>query len=952
LQHHPGITKTCIMNRTLVSIALLALFLVPAGFLSGQTTEIDYTTKLAIDPNVRIGELGNGLIYYIRKNAKPEKRVELRLVVNAGSILENDDQQGLAHFAEHMCFNGTKTFPKNELIDFLQKTGVQFGADINAYTSFDQTVYMLQLPTDEEGLVEKGFQVLEDWAHDVTFDGKEIDKERGVIIEEWRMGLGAQDRMMKEFLPVILKGSRYAERIPIGKIEIIESFKHETLRNFYRDWYRPDLQAVVVVGDIDPDWAESQIKAHFSQLENPDQPRERIIYDLPGNEEPLIAITTDPEAMQNIILMFWKHPVLEVKTLGELKEQITGELFTDMLNQRFSELSQKPDCPFVFANAGYGEFLVRTKDAYILSAMPKENQTEEALFVILAENERVRQFGFTATEFERQKEDMLSRYEKSANEFDKTESARFAGEYVDNYLNETPIPGAKKEFKYLKKILPEITLEEMNGLAKKWVTDDNMAMVIMGPEKEGLKIPTEEEILAVIRNSKTKELEAWVDNFKEDPLIPVELPGGEVIEKSENSELDFTILTLSNGVKVILKPTDFKNDEILVSAFSPGGNSLYDDDLFISANYASTIIDKSGVGEFENVELQKKLKGKNLSITPYIDDVKEGFRGNATPKDMETLMELVWLYFDAPRKDTTAFQAFISQIENQMKFMKGNPIVAFYDTLFKTAYPGNKRLIIFPSEEQLASVDLDEAFDIYTDRFADASDFTFILTGNFSVDSITPLVEKYFGSLPAIRRNETWLDRSPEFAPGITEVVFYKGTDPQSMVGIVMSDAFEWNEANILYLTMLKEVLQIKLIEVIREKLSGVYSPQIMLNLDKYPKSEFMMGILFGCSPKTTDKLTKAVFKELKKLRKKGPTDKDLAKVKEILIRNRETNLEKNKFWLSKIESLYFQERDPASVMDFEERVNAVTVEELKTSANNFFNPDHYVRVVLMPEKK
>jgi len=940
------------MKRVLLSTILPVFLLIPASFISAQTTEIDYTTELATDPNVRIGELNNGLVYYIRQNKKPEKRVELRLVVNAGSILENDDQQGLAHFTEHMCFNGTKNFPKNELIDFLQKTGVQFGADINAYTSFDETVYMLQLPTDEEGLVEKGFQVLEDWAHSVSLDGKEIDKERGVIIEEWRLGLGASDRMRKEYLPVILKGSRYAERIPIGKIEIIESFKHKTLRNFYHDWYRPDLQAVIVVGDVDPDWAEEQVKDHFSKLKNPDSPRERIVYNLPGNKEPLIAITSDPEAMQNIILMFWKHPVTDVKNLGDLKQQITGELFTGMLNQRFSELSQKPECPFVFANAGYGKFLARTRDSYLLSSMPKENQTEDALEVILVENERVKQYGFTETEFERQKEEMLSRYEKAAKEFDKTESARFAGEYVSNYLNSDPIPGAKKEFKYLKNLLPGIGLEEINALVMKWITSENMAMVVMGPEKEGLKIPTEEEILAVIRDSKEQELDAWVDNYREEPLIPVDLSGGKVISSTANDELDFTELTLSNGVKVILKPTDFKNDEILISAFSPGGHSIYEDDMFLHANYASNIIDRSGAGKFDNVELQKKLKGKNISITPYIDDIKEGFKGNTTPKDLETLMELVWLYFDEPRKDTTAFQAFVSQMQNQLKFMKGNPIIVFYDTLFKTAYPGYKRLIIFPTEEQLALIDLDEAFNIYTDRFADASDFTFLVVGNFTIDSITPMVEKYFGSLPAKQRGESWKDRTPELAPGITNIVFHKGTDPQSMVGVIMDNLFEWKEANLLYLTMLKEILQIKLIEVIREKLSGVYSPQIMLQVSKYPQSGFMMGILFGCSPNTTDKLTKAVFNELKKIRKKGPTEEDLNKAKETLIRNRETDLEKNKFWLDRLESVYFDQRDPASVTDFNNRANAVTVEELKNAANDFFDPEHYVRVVLMPEEK
>ena len=940
------------MKRFLHTMFLPLLVILPAGWGFCQTSSIDYSYILPMDPAVKMGQLDNGLVYYIRQNSKPEKRVELRLAVNAGSILENDDQLGLAHFTEHMCFNGTKTFPKNELINFLQKTGVQFGADINAYTSFDETVYMLQLPTDEPGLVEKGFQVLEDWAHNVTLDGKQIDKERGVIVEEWRLGLGAQDRMMKKFLPVILKGSHYADRVPIGKIEVLENFKHETLRSFYNDWYRPDLQAIVVVGDIDPDWAEQQIISHFSGLKNPEQPRERIVYDLPGNEKPLIAITTDPEATQNIILMFWKHPVLDVKTLGDLKTKITGELFTSMLNQRFSELSQKPDCPFVFANCGYGKFLARTNDAYILSTMPKENQTENALSVLLAENLRVRQFGFTATEYERQKEEILSQYEKAAKEFDKTESAQLAGEYVSNYLTEDPIPGIQKEFIYVSKLLPEITLEEVNNLAKQWITDNNLAMVIMGPEKEGLRIPTEEETLAVIESSRTQELEPYVDNYREAPLVAAELPGATITNKSYNSELDFTELTLSNGVKVILKPTTFKNDEIVVSAFSPGGNSLYPDDQFLSANFAASIIDQSGAGEFDNIELQKKLKGKTISISPYISDVKEGFNGSTTPKDLETLMELVYLYFEAPRKDTTAFDAFISQMENQMKFMTGNPVMAFYDTLFKTAYPGTKRLIIFPSEEQLKSIQLDDVFTIYSDRFADASDFTFILAGNFDTDSITPMVVKYFGSLPSTGREESWQDKAPEFASGITDIKFYKGTDPQSMVGIGMSEPIEWNQENILYINMLKEILQIKLIEVIREKLSGVYSPQIMLNLDKFPKPEFMMGIIFGCSPKTTDKLTKAVFGEMKKILKKGPTGEDLTKAKEALIRSRETDLEKNKFWVSKIESIHFMYADPASVLNFKERVNAVTVEDLKIAANDLFKPGHYVRVVLMPEKK
>ena len=487
------------------SLAMTGLILIALSVFSQQAV-VDLTTPLAIDPNVKIGKLDNGLVYYIRQNKKPEKRIELRLVVNAGSILENDDQQGLAHFMEHMNFNGTRTFPKNELIDFLQKTGVRFGADINAYTSFDETVYMLQLPTDDTALVEKGYKVLEDWAHYAVLDDKEIDKERGIITEEWRLGLGAQDRMMKKYFPVIFKGSKYADRVPIGQIEVIQNFKHETLKNFYHDWYRPNLQAIVLVGDLDPVKAEAQIKAHFGNMQNPANPRERTTFDIPDNTEPLIAITTDKEATDNFVLVFYKHQLSADKTLGDFRDKIMSELYTGMLNNRFNEISQKPESPYVFAGAGYGRFLSRNKDAFMVNAMTKENQIDQSLAVLLAENERVKRFGFTTTEFERQKEEIMSQYEKSAKEFDKTESKNFCSQYVSHYLSEDAIPGAQKQFKYLKNILPEIKVADINDLAKQWVTDNNLGLVVMAPEKAGVKVPTREDVLSIIKDSKTKDL--------------------------------------------------------------------------------------------------------------------------------------------------------------------------------------------------------------------------------------------------------------------------------------------------------------------------------------------------------------------------------------------------------------------------------------------------------------
>lgn len=931
---------------------LLLIFCYSAAVLFGQKPTIDLTTPIATDPDVRIGKLDNGLVYYIRQNHKPEKRVELRLVVNAGSVLENNDQQGLAHFMEHMNFDGSKTFPRHELIDFLQKTGVKYGADINAYTGFDETVYMVQLPTDDSALVEKGYQVLEDWSHNALLDGTAIDKERGIVMEEWRMGLGAEDRMMKKYFPVILKDSRYAVRLPIGKPEIIENFNYGVLKDFYKDWYRPDLQAVIVVGDIDPVKAEARLKAHFSGIQNPATEKQRTNYDLPGNKEPLIAITTDKEATENSIAVYYKHPIKPVTTLGDFRVKILAELYTSMLNNRFGEISQKPESPFVYAHAYYGKFQARTKDAYMVWTTTKENQIDNALTTILAENERVKRFGFTQTELNRQKDEMYSQYEKNAKESDKTESPVLTNEYVNNYLSGDPIPGAQKAFKYVKNLLPDIKLEEINALAQKWVTDDNMAMVITAPEKENVTVPTTEEVLKIINKSKTGDLQPYIDKYKEESLVPGNLHGGKIINKTENKELGFTELTLSDGVKVILKPTTFKNDEILISGYSLGGTSMYPDNLFMSANYAAKIIDQSGAGNFDNIELEKKLKGKNLEISPYIENVKQGFNGNASPKDMETLMQLVYLYFKGPRKDTTAFKAFISQLENQMMFMKSNPIMTFYDTLFKTAFPDYPRLIILPTVSQLEMINQSTAYKIYLDRFADASDFKFFIVGNFNIDTITPMIEKYFGGLPSVHRNETWRNVYPIFRKGVTKLTVFKGTEPQGMVGIVMSEDLDWNPKNLLELTMLKEILSIKLIEVIREQMSGVYSPQIMLRPDHYPHSSYQLAVLFGCSPKNANKLSKAVFREMKKIRNNGPTKVDLEKAQETMIRARETDLEKNNFWLAKIESLYFDKTDPASILDFKERVRKVTVSDLKLAANKYFRINHYVRVVLKPEKK
>jgi zinc protease len=944
------------MRKFKISFLSFTLLLCFVSFSYGQKGIMNATDTLPIDPNVIVGKLDNGLTYYIRKNKKPENRVELRLAVNAGSILENPSQLGLAHFTEHMCFNGTKTFPGNGMVDFLQKLGVAFGADINAYTSFDETVYMLQIPTDNKETFQKGVQIIEDWSHNVTFDNKEIDKERGVITEEWRLGLGADDRMRKKYFPVIFKDSRYADRIPIGDINIIKNFAYDTIKSFYHQWYRPNLQAVAVVGDIDVKEVETMIKTMFGQYQNPVNAKPRTIFEVPDNKEPLISICSDKEASNSMVLLLYKHKAKNVYTVDDYKHYLEAQLYNEMLGARFKEISDKADSPFIQAGSDYSNFLARTTDAFELYAVPKENQIDKAMVVLLNENERVKQFGFTATELERFKDQMLTDLEKASKEFDKTESQNLVNEYVSNFLHKDPIPGAKNEFKLAKRLLPEIKLEDINALAKKWITDDNIAIVVTAPEKEGIKLPTESEIKGIIATSKTVKLTPYVDNFKAEPLVKENLNGSKVIKKVVNKELGYTELTFGNGVQAIIKKTDFKNDEIMISAYNLGGTSLYPDKDFVSAFFASSVINESGVGNFDNTELEKKLKGKNIEIAPYIDELKEGFQGKCSPKDFETLLQLTYLYCKQPRKDTAAYNGFMSKMKSQMKFIGNNPLYAFIDTLYKSSTSNSPRSVVIPSTKQLNSVDLDVLYKIYTERFANSSDMKFFIVGNIDADSIAPMLEKYLGSLPGTGKTETWQDRGTKFPAGITNIAIQKGTEQKSMVGIVFDEKIDWNEKNLIALKMAKEIISIKLIEVIREAMSGVYSPQVQLNYEQYPKPEQTFMIMFGCSPKNTDKLSKACFKIINSIRDKGPTDVDVNKAKEELIRAREVDIKTNKFWTAKLESYYYDHLDAANITDYNAKVNSMTAKDVQEVVAKYLLKDHYLRVVLkpagLPEKK
>ena len=942
--------------KSFIRIFLIQIALILSVSLFPQTTQTTYPPDSPIpqDPDVVVGTLDNGLKYYIRQNHKPEKRVEFRLVVNAGSVLEDDDQQGLAHFIEHMAFNGTKDFSKNDLINFLEESGVNFGADLNAYTSFDETVYMFQIPSDREGLLDSAFMILENWAHELSFDPVEIDKERGVVHEEWRLGLGAQDRMMKKYIPIILKGSRYAERLPIGKMSVIDSCPYSVIHRFYDDWYRPDLQAVVVVGDIDPKYAEEQIKGHFSYIRNPDPERERVEYKIPNNGQPLIAVATDKEATYTNVTMFRKMNRFFIKTNDNYRTDIKFQLFTSMLNERLYELTQEPASPFIYAGANYGQFLSRSLDAYTMYAMVKENRVDDAITTLMQVNKQIKRYGFTEKEMERQKAAMIQRLDEMLSEKDKTESRKFVNEYVNNYLNKDPFPGIDYEVAYTKSVLPDIKLDAINQIAYYFAKNNGLVVLVTGPEKEGVVIPNEEEVLATLEKASNEEVKEFTEKSVGESLIKEHLQKGEITGKTENTSLGYTELKLSNGVTVVLKPTTFKNDEILMTGFGFGGTSIVPDKDFVSAFFANQIISRSGVGDFDPVSLKKFLTGKNVSVHPQIGTTSQGLSGKSGKKDLETMFQLAYLYFTQPRKDTTAFKTFISQMTNQFKFMMSNPQAVFYDTIYKLATQNDPRTIVIPTQKQLNSIDLDKAYAFYKSLFDDANGFTFVLTGSFNMDSIIPLVTYYLGSLPSDMNKEPlmWKDVSPEFPPGITEATVYKGTEPKSMAAIMMDKSFVNTPEDRLKMNMLIKILRIRLRESMREDQGGVYGVSVRPNITKYPKEEINLMVAWGCAPENVDKLVKTVFLEMDTLKMNGPNDVNMLKARETAIRDYQTNFEKNSYWLNKIKTGYFNKENILPFNKIEETIKNVTADELKEMANQYFSNDNYLKVILMPEEK
>ena len=906
--------------------------------------------KLPIDSLATVGQLDNGLRYVIRKNQKPENRVELRLVVDAGSVLEDEDQRGLAHFVEHMAFNGTKNFAKQELVDYLELIGMRFGPDLNAYTSFDETVYMLTVPTDSAEVVETAFQILEDWAHQISFEPEEIDKERGVVVEEWRLGRGAQRRMFDEQLPILLKDSRYATRLPIGQKAVLDTFQHEALRRFYRTWYRPDLMGLVAVGDLEPAALEALVQDYFARIPAAASPRDRTVFPVSDHEETLFAIATDPEATYNSVSIYYKMDVRPQGTVSAYRRSLIEALYHQMFNQRLHELTKRPEPPFLGAYSGQGRWL-RSKEFFILGAGVQNNGFDAGLEALLLEAARVREFGFTASELEREKKEMLRGMEQSYRERDKQQSSRFAAEYVRHLLTDEAIPGIAKEYELYQDLLPGIALAEVNALASEWTSEKNRVIAVEAPEQEGIAVPNERDLRAIFAAVAQQEIAPYADEVSDEPLVAQVPAPAAIVARSQIPEIGVTWWTLANGIRVCLKPTDFKNDEILFRAYSPGGHSLVPDADYVAASTAASVVSEGGVGPFDKIELEKKLAGKVVRVAPWISSLREGLSGSASPEDVQTLFELIYAFFTAPRPDSTAFQAYQTRMKGSIQNRSARPETAFSDTIAVTMAQYHHRARPW-SLELLDEMDLAASMAVYQDRFADAGDFSFFFVGNFTLEAMEPLVCTYLGGLPATGREEAWRDVGIEAPAGVIDKAVYRGIEPKSQSRLIFTGPFEYDGwKNNLALRAMTSVLQIKLREVLREDLGGTYGVWISSSGTRYPDEEYRISITFGSDPERVEELTQVIFEQIDSLKTVGTTDLYIEKVKEMRQRQREIDLKENSFWVGSLTSLDFNGVDPRRLIQYPALVDSLTAEAVQQAAQNYFNMDRYVRVVLYPEE-
>lgn len=922
--------------------------------LMAQADTVDYQPgdQLPVSPQVRIGKLANGLTYYIQKNGKPEQKVELRLVVKAGSILEDDDQRGLAHFTEHMAFNGSTHFKRNELISYLESIGVKFGADLNAYTSFDETVYMLPIPTDKKDNLETGFNVLEDWAHGLSFNDADIDSERAIIMEELRRGKGAEDRINKVLMPKLLNGSRYAERLPIGKEDVILHFQHDAIRRFYRDWYRPDLMAVIVVGDVDPAQAEKMVEAHFEGLKNPAHERPRDYAVIPERTQSEGVVVTDKEAGANVAYI--RYPIMphtDANTFGQYRHDLIESLYSAMLSQRMAELTQQANPPFIQGGSSMGQ-VVHGYRSFSAGAVVGKGGAEPALTALVQEDERARQFGFTAPELERAKKTLLRTYERYYNERDKSESADYVGEFQRSFLDQEPIPGIENEYKYVNQMVPGITLDEVNAAVKLAIPADEKKLVVYtGNDHADTPVPQAAALLADVEAAEKATVQAHAEKVYATTLMAHPPKPGRIVKQGKDAALGLTELTFGNGVKVVLKPTDFKNDQVMLSGSRFGGQSLYGQDDMYNARYASAIAGQMGVGTYTPTDLQKVLAGKTAGVSTNVSMLSEGVGGGSGSADIETMLQLAYLEFTQPRKDPALYASFIAKQREMARNALSRPEAVFSDEYSATLYNNNPRAARVARPEDFDHVQLDRAFEIYRSRMSSAKGYTFFIVGSFDVEKIKPLLARYLGSLPTGAIPVAYKDLGVRPVRGVVKKDVLKGTEAKSTVSLTFSGDATYNDAERLRLQFLVDVLNIKLVESLREQKGLIYSGGASGSVSKLPYQNYMVGITLPCAPENVDKVIAATFAEIQKLKDNGAEPADLAKVKANWMENHLKVVRENGYWLGQLQSAQINGTDPHAVLTAAKRVEALTPDDLKAAAQRYFSTDNYVQMVLLPEK-
>ena len=931
--------------------------LVAAAFLViGLAAQAQYINTDAIpqDPALKKGKLANGLTYYIRQNKKPEQKVELRLVVKAGSILENDNQQGLAHMAEHMAFNGTKNYKKNDIVGFLQSIGVGFGNDLNAYTSFDETVYMLPIPTDKPGNLEKGMQILEDWAHQVSYNTDDINEERNVILEESRLGKGAEDRMFRKLYPRLFEGSKYADRLPIGVDSIIKTYSPDLIRQFYHDWYRPDLMAVIIVGDVDPAKAEQMIKTHFASIANPTNERTRdyaTVNPYKGNDG---MVVTDKEATNySVDVTYSAYPEKEATTVGGYKDDLIKSIFTTLINQRLREQTQKENPPFLGAYVNFGS-LARNYDQFSASAVASNAAgTTTALSALIEEIEKAKRFGFTSTEIDRAKQNLLSSIQVSYNERTKTESANYAEEYIRNFTTNEPIPGIAVEYEYYKAMVPKISPEDVNNVAKNLQQHPTYFVSLTGPQSAAdAMLPTKDSLLNVIAAAtKSTNIKAYEEKAVATTLLPSLPKPGKVVKTTADPVMGTTTWTLSNGTTVTIKKTTFKNDEVLLGARRQGGMSQYGLKDKYNATYAVAAVSSMGIGSFSPLDLQKAVTGKKASARPTIGNTTDGFSGSSSVKDMETMFQLLYLYATSPRVDTALFKSFIQKNKAQMAFMGANPQITFVDTLLKTVYGNDPRTpIAIPKPAYFDSINLSRVVEIYKERIGDASGMNFVLVGSVDEAKLKPLVERYIGSLPTSGKKFTYKDDGLRPVGGKVDINVNKGQAPQALILTMYTGEAPYSEDLELKANAIAEILNIRIIEELREKIQGIYSGGMNANVEKVPYPNYTFSIQLPCGPEKVDTLLYAMNAEIAKLKKDGPSAANLAKVKQQWLEQNKVAMKENGSWLGQLLETTFPGSSNQRFLHYDQYVNALTAKQVQDAANLLLNGKNVVTAVLRPE--